>query len=219
LLILIEQCLIKREEVPMGRHKMMEIDKENFMHMVIEKAADIMANESMSSISIRKIAAMLECSPGLIYHYFEDKEQIISHLLISKYQKMHQNLKEVSLSEPDPYLRFEKTLKAFIKNALMQEKDYFDIMTCQHKDILKYTAVLYEGVSMTKPGFKLMSDQIIEMTGLENIAAEMIAQTIWSSTFGLMYRFHIEKIEDSRRDVLIKHHLTYHIKALKNYKT
>lgn len=44
-----------------------------------------MQKEGIENISIRKIADRIEYSPAIIYHYFQDKDDIINHLMKTGY--------------------------------------------------------------------------------------------------------------------------------------
>ena len=44
---------------------------------IIKAAREIIGNEGVDKVSIRKIAAKIEYSPAIIYHYFGNKEEII----------------------------------------------------------------------------------------------------------------------------------------------
>jgi AcrR family transcriptional regulator len=193
-----------------------EIEKEKFVELVIDAATKILEEESMDAISIRKIASKIDYSPSLIYHYFKDKNSIIDHILIRKYQLMNQKLRTSSGQESDPIMKFRNTLRAFITFSLENKKDFFEVMSSNQSEILNHTRVLFKGVSDLKPGFGMMRNHIMALTHFDQDQAEIIAQIIWSSTFGLIMRIHIESVEEHHKNILIDHHIKYHVDQLLN---
>lgn len=193
-----------------------ETEKEKFMQLVLDAAILIMEEESLESVSIRKIASKIDYSPSLIYHYFKDKNDIINHILIHKYQLMNQRLGIASQIEGSPIEKFKNTLKTFILSSLENEKDFIQVMSSRNQEILKYTRVLYEGVSLNKVGFKLMINQIMSISHQTPEQAELTALVIWTSTFGLIMRLYIENVTNDYKNKLIDHHINYHIDHLVN---
>lgn len=202
----------------MGRLRKDDHEIESFKLDIFKTTHQLMQEMDLKDISIRKIASKMNCSPGLIYHYFKDKNEIINGILLLKYQEMNHQLKQVIQKDLDPLECFEASLKTFIHGILNQGKAYMEMMSSDHEDILRHTKVLYKGVSREKPGFKMMVDQITLITGLDDSTAEHIGQIIWSATFGLLYRMHIERCDQKQQQHLIDFHVKYHMEALNHYR-
>lgn len=49
---------------------------------IIKEAAKIISEDGVEQLSIRKITNALDYSPGIIYHYFKDKEEIVEEVRI-----------------------------------------------------------------------------------------------------------------------------------------
>ena len=55
-------------------------DKEEMRHLILDAARDIFLSKGYYEASIRNIAEKIEYSPGTIYLYFEDKDEIFHSL-------------------------------------------------------------------------------------------------------------------------------------------
>ncbi|MDZ5017117.1 TetR family transcriptional regulator, partial [Clostridium perfringens] len=61
---------------------------EEMRELILSAANEIIALEGFEKLSIRKIAKKIEYSPAIIYHYFNDKEEIINNLMLKGYKKI-----------------------------------------------------------------------------------------------------------------------------------
>lgn len=53
---------------------------------ILLAAVEIIEKEGYDTLSIRKIATKIQYSPTLIYHYYKDKEHIISSIAREAYE-------------------------------------------------------------------------------------------------------------------------------------
>ena len=54
--------------------------------LIMRAAREIMETQGMEALSIRKIAAMIQQTPGIIYHYFSGKEELMLAVVQEGYQ-------------------------------------------------------------------------------------------------------------------------------------
>jgi AcrR family transcriptional regulator len=65
-----------------------ERDRDERRELILNAANEIIKEEGIDHLSVRKIANKIEYSPSIIYHYFKDKDDIISHLMKKSYKKI-----------------------------------------------------------------------------------------------------------------------------------
>ncbi|MEG0469831.1 MAG: TetR/AcrR family transcriptional regulator, partial [Longicatena sp.] len=53
---------------------------------ILSHAKNILLEEGIDQLSIRKIAARMKQTPGILYHYFENKEMILTRIVEDGYQ-------------------------------------------------------------------------------------------------------------------------------------
>lgn len=69
----------------MGITERRKLEKEIIRKKIIDTANQILVEEGYENLSIRKIANKIEYSPGIIYHYFKDKSEIITFVVEQGY--------------------------------------------------------------------------------------------------------------------------------------
>ena len=70
----------------MGTSDRRDRDRQEMRKLIVETATQILVEEGIDQVSIRRIADRIEYSPGTIYLYFEDKDDILyeAHLDASR---------------------------------------------------------------------------------------------------------------------------------------
>lgn len=143
-------CMNKRKE---KRH--FQIRQE-----VISCAEKLLKKESIESLTIRRLAELLDYSPAALYEYFSSKEQIIFALRQNIYKKLNKRLKKVdSLLSPKDY--FQAICLEILHFRLMPEN--YRVMSLQlSKEFLKQ---MPEGLSELRQLLDLAL-QRLELPGL-----------------------------------------------------
>ncbi len=110
----------------MGTTERREREREEMRKAIVDAAAELYMSEGYESISIRNIAEKIEYTPGAIYSYFKDKDEIVFELHLRGFDKLFETLK-VSLEETDPLDKLYKSGQLYIKFAL-ENPEYYDLM-------------------------------------------------------------------------------------------
>lgn len=185
---------------------------------ILDVAEDIISKEGLEGLSIRKITNALDYSPGIIYHYFKDKNEIVQTLVEEGYHKILSQVNSVNLSEYEPYKEIKESFTKYIKAALESPEYYKSIMLSNDPSILSKTALLEQGVSKKNLTFKILCDNIdrgIKSKQYRQLSVELTAQIIWTATFGLIIRLIIEKdISETQVDKLIDYHFNIIFKGI-----
>ncbi|MFL0249317.1 TetR/AcrR family transcriptional regulator [Clostridium neuense] len=202
----------------MGIIERREAEKEALKKKIIDAASEILINEGYTNLSIRKIAAKIEYSPGIIYHYFKDKSEILSFIIKRGQAKVSKIINETLIDENKPENSIINVLKNYIKFVLDEKETYKAVLMNSLDDTNLNIKMLYEGVSKDKKSISSMCDCI--QTGIDNgrfkkVDVELTAQIIWTSTYGLISRLIIEKnVPKEQEKKLIEHHLQFIINGL-----
>lgn len=173
---------------------------------IIEIAKKMIIEEGLEALSIRKIATVMNQTPGIIYHYFKDKEEIINNIVQLGYQDILSVIKMGQSTSPTESIYY--IFKGYI-NAMLDNYYLFQIiMTSSSKEIKDNVNILNIGISKHRKSMQLLCSDIDNgnregVFKVENI--ELRAQTLWCATYGLIQRIAIEK--PINREELIEEHL------------
>lgn len=186
-----------------------ERERKEMQELIINTAIDIFRAEGMDSLSIRKIAAKIEYSPAIIYHYFKDKDDIINHMMKKGYGKILEGLASVPETPEDPEKRMKATMRKVIEMALEMPDEYKAVQLNSSPGVLTHTASLFKGAPKEKPALAVLFKCVKEIyKDMDDDKAELTSQIIWTSTFGLIIKLIIERdISEEQRNKLIEHHI------------
>lgn len=182
-------------------------EKEQMKELILEAASSIIAEDGLDRLSIRKIAARIEYSPSIIYHYFKDKEEIINTVMQSGYQKIVQSVSSAKLKSLSGEERLKEMTRSYINAALSMPDEFMSVQLNSSKDTLTYTSSLFKGASREKPALASLYNCLKEInidSDIDEQVLEMTAQMIAVSTLGLILKLITEKnIDNSQRQKLI----------------
>lgn len=183
-------------------------EKEKMRDLILETAARIIITEGYDKLSIRKIADRIEYSPAIIYHYFNNKNDIVSQVLRQGHQNLITALSVNLTAYGTPELRLKELTKKYIDAALKDPAQYLAVQLNGSPEVLEFTAYLFEGAAKTKPALQFLARAVNEIcTGrmTDDSEIEMISQIVAASTFGFITKLILEKdIDENRRKRLIE---------------
>lgn len=202
----------------MGIKERKEREKEEHRELIINAARSIVKEEGLGSLSIRKIAAMIDYSPAIIYHYFKDKDEIINTLMKANYVKIVDVLSASDIKDEKPHDRIKYLLKKYIEWAFDIPEEYKTILLSSSDEILQHTSTLFEGASVKRQALSILAKDIKAIYNDKNIddrEIELTAQIIWTSTFGLIIRLMVEKnIPEKQKQALVEHYINFIIDGI-----
>jgi len=190
-----------------------EREREEMRNIILQAASRIITDEGIEKLSVRKIAQSIEYSTGIIYHYFQGKEDIVSQLLQKGYQQMVSGIGSVQSEQhkESPGITLKKSLEQFIRMALSEGSQYANIMLNDSPAVLSHTSVLFSGAAKERKAIHMLSQclkEFLQMKKKDEAYVELTAQIIWSSAFGLIMRLTVEKeLPVEQREALITRHL------------
>lgn len=180
---------------------------------IISVARDIMLQEGIEQLSIRKIASRIKQTPGIIYHYFNNKEEILDLIVEQGYQNIIEIIRIPTEGTVEEI--FVKRLQNYIY-AMLEDYQIFQIvMNSTSPNILKKVAFLTPGnrsrasISMLCTNLQQGCDEGVFL--ISDI--ELRAQVIMSATYGLMQRIVIEQPHNKER--IIEEHIQMLLQSIK----
>lgn len=207
-----------RSKKNMGITERRQSEIEILKRKIIDAAGDILAKDGYESLSIRKIANKIEYSPGIIYHYFKDKSEIITCIVEEKYENILKILREVPIDEKNPDKSIVEGLEAYIELMLSSPEEFKVILTNDIDAVREKVNILECGISKKRQSIASLSNLIalgIKNGKFREMDTELTAQILWTATHGLLSRLILEKnIEQEQKQRLIKHHFDILIKGI-----
>lgn len=99
--------------------------RESLREDILDVARPLFARGGYDATSIRKIAEKLGCSPGILYHYFEDKDEIMAALVREGFQKLIEKLRPMTVYPSPIRDRMRRALRAYIDFGLENPHHWF----------------------------------------------------------------------------------------------
>lgn len=195
-----------------------EREKEEMKELILAAASEIITEQGLDKLSVRKIAAKIEYSPAIIYHYFKDKNDIVDNVMKRGYQKIINALSSVKVQTDEPVERLRELTRSYINAALQMPDEYKSVQMNTSPVMLHYTSSLFEGASQKKPALRVLYECLKDMNKdreIDDSNIELTAQIIAVSTFGLIMKLIIEKdIGESQRQKLIDHYINIMVERM-----
>ena len=69
---------------------------------ILDAAREGFVKHGYEGVSMRQIATELNCSPGTIYLYFHDKEELFQTLVEESFQRLLERLQKLPRANADP---------------------------------------------------------------------------------------------------------------------
>ncbi|GIM29737.1 TetR family transcriptional regulator [Clostridium polyendosporum] len=202
----------------MGIAERRQMEKEIIRKKIIDAASEILIKEGYENLSIRKIANKIEYSPGTIYHYFQDKAEIVVSVVEEGYGRILKSLSEVPVDVENPEKSIEKGFRTYIELMLEAPQQFRAVLMNDIDAIQEKVNMLEEGVSKERKSIQGLCKLVelgIEKGKFRKMDVELTAQIIWTSTHGLLSRLILEKnIPQQQKENLINHHFEIIINGL-----
>lgn len=202
----------------MGILERKQMEKEAIRKKILDAASEILVEEGYDKLSIRKIANKIEYSPGIIYHYFKDKGEIIAFIVEEEYGRILKMISDIQLNEESPEKTLEETFRAYIELMLETPEKFRTILMNDIEAVQEKVNILGRGISKERKSLQGLCSMIecgIEKGKFREMDVELTAQIIWTSTYGLISRLIIERnIPKDQKERLINHHFEILINGL-----
>lgn len=188
-------------------------EREQLKKKICDAASDIILTEGFEKLSIRNIADKIEYSPGVIYNYFKNKNEIINLILTENLRRISDSVLSLDYAHMDPRAALEAGLRRFVTSLIENRQ--------------RFRAIRLSGIDMSvirenSVEIKRLKAALIDVlrSGRESGAfsiqnEEIAAMLLISAVYGLVSTILHEKIEDENlHAILIKNHVEILVKGV-----
>lgn len=110
----------------MGSEQRRERDRQEMRETILRAAIKLFAEESFEKVTMRRIAEAIDYTPGTIYWYFKDKDEIVFALHQRGFEILFAK-QQPTMAIADPVERLRRLAEIYIEFAL-ENPEYYDLM-------------------------------------------------------------------------------------------
>jgi AcrR family transcriptional regulator len=156
--------------------------RENLRRAILDAARELFATEEYEAVSLRRIAEKIEYSPAAIYLHFQDKKEILFHLIDEGFALLSARLETVRVA--DPVERLRQGAAVYFDFAFTQPHYYRLMFQLQNKEL----GELMPRCRMAEEAFSFIRRAVSEAMENGQFAAAppepIVSHTIWASLHG-----------------------------------
>ena len=160
-------------------------EKEQLRRRILSAARELFVTEGYESVSMRKIADMIEYSPTTIYLYYEDKADLLDSVCKETLLNLLNTLDLLRKDKSDPVETLRKSGKAYVEFGLKYPQDYK--LTFVVRPQFQKGLGLQEG-SVGEKVFNYlcaMVSECIRQKAFRQVDVETTGQALWSAVHGV----------------------------------
>lgn len=105
-------------------------DYDDIQASMIDSTAALFAERGFAAASIGDIAQACNCSKSRLYHYFENKEDILAKMLIEHIDTLLEGCHEALRNHADPVERFRVLVRFFMEIYAVSSNKHVVLLTC-----------------------------------------------------------------------------------------
>lgn len=183
----------------MGTTERREREKVQVRTRILDAARKLFAELGYEAVTMRKIADRIEYSPTAIYFHFKDKEALMRELVEKDFSTLAQQFQMIA-REKDPIVRLRKVGHAYVAFGLEYPNHYRLMFMTPHPPIAKTEQEEARRGNPEEDAYAFLKATISDGLSQKRFRpeltdADLIAQTVWSGTHGIV-SLHIAKCND-----------------------
>lgn len=162
-------------------------EKEELRESILKAAMELFIENGFEKTSIRNIADRIEYSPGIIYHYFQDKNEIFYALHSLGFMEMRKRM-EILAAIADPMSRLRAMGKIYIQFA-MDNADMYDLMFIKEAPMEHLENKSGECWVEGNNTFALLRETVRQCMAnghFEGHALEPVSYLVWAAVHGIV---------------------------------
>ncbi len=160
-------------------------EKEQLRRRILSAARELFVTEGYESVSMRKIADMIEYSPTTIYLYYKDKADLLDSVCKETLLHLLNTLDLLRKDKSDPVETLRKSGKAYVEFGLKYPQDYK--LTFVVRPQFQKGLGLQEG-SVGERVFSYLRtivSECIRQKKFRQVDVETTGQVLWSTVHGV----------------------------------
>lgn len=180
----------------MGITERKEREREEVKDLILNAAREIFLEEGYENTSIRKIATKIEYSPGIIYHHFKDKNDLLLALHDKAFECKMDALFHSVQHIPDPMERLKTTGRSYLIYGIENPQDYelMFILSCTMETLAIKEEFWKDGamaIGMLKENIRAC---IHAGYFRQDIDVDEMSLLMWSQVHGLVCLYNKERL-------------------------
>ena len=158
--------------------------RDDLKQTILSHARSLIQDYGTHKFSMRKLATELKCSPGTLYLYFKNKEEIVNSLVNTAFEELSQQLKLIKQEQAQPLNYLKQLMRAYIEFGLEHHEHYqFAFMTKRSNS---------KGPYKPHDAFEILSDTVkscVDEKLFHCNDIQLISQTLWAGIHGITSLF------------------------------
>jgi len=154
--------------------------RDDLKQSILQQARVLIQKRGFQDLSMRKLASGLKCSPGTLYLYFKNKQEILDQLVSSAFDELSLQLKSIELKPEQPIDYLRQLMHAYIDFGLEHHDHYqFAFMTSRTSN---------DGPYRPNEAFQILTDAVNTCVKSEMFTSndvQLLSQTIWAGIHGI----------------------------------
>ena len=158
-------------------------EKEEMRTLILDAARKVFLEKGYGQASIRNIAEEMEYSPGTIYLYFKDKDEIFHALHEEGFRGMLEKMQPLE-HVPDPFERLKAMGRVYLEFA-RNNKDLYDLMFIVQEPIKHEETEKWQMGQRTLEYLKSVLRQCQDKGYFKGQNIDYLSFAIWSTVHGM----------------------------------
>lgn len=161
-------------------------------------ALDLLENEGLAAVSVRRLAGLTGCSPALVYHYFAGKDELVAGAVQLGYSRLLDHL-QASLppagAGSDVLAGISCLFRTYNSWMLAHPRLALLVFGSSSPAILDLVGVLQPGIATRRGTFALGVARLqaaMDQGQLRPQDPELLMQIVWAANHGLLIRLLVE---------------------------
>jgi AcrR family transcriptional regulator len=199
----------------MGIAERKEREREEVKDLILNAAREIFLTEGYENTSIRKIATRIEYSPGIIYHHFKDKNDLLLALHDKAFECKIEALFHSVQPIADPLDRLYATGKSYLQYGIDNPQDYelMFILSCTMEALAVKEEFWKDGaaaINMLKENIKACMEAGYFK---QDVDIDELSLILWSQVHGLVSLHNKERLNiynsPDQKDLMFRTYETF----------
>ncbi len=164
--------------------------RESLRRDILDAARPLFVQNGYEATSIRAIATKAGCSPGILYHYFEDKQSILAELVAETFAILGARLSAIRQDDSPVMDRLRRCLRTYIAFGL-EHPHHYSLLFMKPQQWEGNEKVLEVFMTQGMDTFgclRMLSGEAIESGALRPSIPDgnELAQALWVAAHGLV---------------------------------
>ena len=168
----------------MGIKERRQRQRQELRSGILAAAREVASTEGWRAVTIRKIAAIIEYSPPVIYEYFDSKDEILLELMRTGYAQQLEAVKRAGEAAKDPEEALLSVGHAWMDFAF-ESPDLYQVMYGLGGVSFPVTELRKEGEKIAEAIAEVI-DEILSKNGKEAEDAWGKVTLLWGTAHGLV---------------------------------